>query len=128
MVQGEPSFGYEKRDHQRPSSINVLCGIIGNTIISPHYRSKICCIFTEHYASSFRSRTIRNSDANIVWHITLVRHIMLIRHVKFLTEYFVTTGRGSIVNWTARSPDRTPPDFYLWGTLKEKFYTDVPTI
>lgn len=29
-------------------------------------------------------------------------------------------GRGGIVAWPPRSPDFTPLDFYLWGTLKEK--------
>ncbi|CAK9803096.1 hypothetical protein ANTQUA_LOCUS3580 [Anthophora quadrimaculata] len=27
----------------------------------------------------------------------------------------------------SRSPDITPLDFFLWGTLKEKVYKEVPT-
>jgi len=36
-------------------------------------------------------------------------------------------GRGGPVNWPARSPDLTAPDFFLWGYLKEIVYRDVPT-
>jgi hypothetical protein len=31
-------------------------------------------------------------------------------------------GRGSNNIWLPRSPDLTPLDFYLWGTIKEKVY------
>lgn len=33
-------------------------------------------------------------------------------------------GRGSeVLAWPARSPDLTPLDFFLWGTLKDKVYS-----
>jgi hypothetical protein len=28
--------------------------------------------------------------------------------------------------WSPRSPDLTPPDFYLWGALKNAAYKDDP--
>ncbi|KZC14193.1 hypothetical protein WN55_06624, partial [Dufourea novaeangliae] len=28
--------------------------------------------------------------------------------------------------WPARSPDLTPLDFFVWGTLKDKVYKEVP--
>ena len=28
--------------------------------------------------------------------------------------------------WPPRSPDLTPPDFYLWGTMKNKIYCSNP--
>ncbi|CAK9823987.1 hypothetical protein ANTRET_LOCUS2226 [Anthophora retusa] len=31
-------------------------------------------------------------------------------------------GRGGSISWPPRSPDLTPLDFYLWGTLKDKVY------
>ncbi|CAK9798980.1 hypothetical protein ANTPLA_LOCUS1854 [Anthophora plagiata] len=36
-------------------------------------------------------------------------------------------GRGGPISWPTRSPDITPLDFFLWGTLKEKVYKEVPT-
>lgn len=35
-------------------------------------------------------------------------------------------GRGGPVGWPARSPDLTPPDFFLWGYLKCEVYKNNP--
>ncbi|KAJ4431225.1 hypothetical protein ANN_19822 [Periplaneta americana] len=34
--------------------------------------------------------------------------------------------RGSAAEFPPRSPDLTPPDFYLWGALKDKVYATKP--
>ena len=31
-------------------------------------------------------------------------------------------GRCRPIEWPARSPDFTPPDFFMWGILKDKVY------
>lgn len=33
-------------------------------------------------------------------------------------------GRGGPVHWPARSPDLTPMDFFLWGTIKQYVYRE----
>ncbi|KOC70393.1 hypothetical protein WH47_02896 [Habropoda laboriosa] len=35
--------------------------------------------------------------------------------------------RGSNIAWTARSPDLTPLDHFLWETLKNEVYRESPT-
>ena len=43
----------------------------------------------------------------------------------FLDEHFPARwiGRGSpYITWLARSPDQTPPDFFLWGFVKDQIY------
>jgi hypothetical protein len=35
-------------------------------------------------------------------------------------------GRGGPINWPPRSPDLTPPDFFLWGHLKNKVFSSPP--
>lgn len=47
----------------------------------------------------------------------------------FLTEHFGERwiSRGGPLTWPARSPDLTPPDFFLWGWLKSKIYMRAPT-
>ena len=35
-------------------------------------------------------------------------------------------GRGGPTAWPARSPDLTPPDFFLWGHLKQQVYAGRP--
>jgi len=42
----------------------------------------------------------------------------------FLDERFPDRwiGRRGVIEWPPRSPDLTPPDFFLWGVLKEAVY------
>jgi hypothetical protein len=42
-----------------------------------------------------------------------------------LQEFFGESivGRGL---WPPRSPDFTPPDFFMWGFLKERVYSNKP--
>ena len=43
----------------------------------------------------------------------------------FVDENFLARwiGRGSLyITWPARSPDLTPPDFFLWGFVKDQVY------
>ena len=35
-------------------------------------------------------------------------------------------GRRGPIKWPARSPDLTPPDFFLWGVLKNAVYANKP--
>jgi hypothetical protein len=35
-------------------------------------------------------------------------------------------GRGGEIAWPPRSPDLTPPDFFLWGVLKDRVYARKP--
>jgi len=32
-------------------------------------------------------------------------------------------GRSGPISWPPRSPDLTPPDFFLWGFIKDKVYS-----
>jgi len=46
----------------------------------------------------------------------------------FLDEIFPQRwiGRRGPVEWPARSPDLTPPDFWLWGYVKDSVYSKKP--
>lgn len=35
-------------------------------------------------------------------------------------------GRRGPIEWPPRSPDITPPDFFLWGAVKERVYAKQP--
>ncbi len=35
-------------------------------------------------------------------------------------------SRNSEISWPSRSPDLTPPDYFLWGYLKERVYINKP--
>jgi len=36
-------------------------------------------------------------------------------------------GRGGPIPWSPRSPDLTPPDFFLWEFIKDKVYSKSPS-
>lgn len=38
----------------------------------------------------------------------------------------VNYAKNGDIDWPARSPDLTPPDFFLWGYLKSKVYNNKP--
>ncbi|CAG4939112.1 unnamed protein product [Colias eurytheme] len=40
--------------------------------------------------------------------------------------YRTWIGRGGTIAWPPRSPDLTPLDYFLWGTMKQKVYVNVP--
>lgn len=42
-------------------------------------------------------------------------------------HYVRWIGENGTISWPARSPDLTPLDFFLWGTLKEIVYKQRPT-
>lgn len=42
---------------------------------------------------------------------------------KFPGRWF---GRRGPIEWPARSPDMTPPDFFLWGVMKDLVYRERP--
>lgn len=46
-----------------------------------------------------------------------------------LRELFLNRliSRRGDINWPPRSPDLTPPDFFLWGYLKHRVYMNPPT-
>ena len=48
--------------------------------------------------------------------------------IKWLQERFGERilAKGTPVAWPARSPDLTPPDFFLWGHLKSRVYQTGP--
>ncbi|KAA6358437.1 MAG: putative transposable element tc3 transposase, partial [Streblomastix strix] len=47
----------------------------------------------------------------------------------FLEELFEnrTIGKGLAYQWPPRSPDLTPPDFWLWGSVKDIIYYPRPS-
>ena len=47
---------------------------------------------------------------------------------KWLTDTFGNRwiGRRGGLEWPPRSPDLTPPDFFLWGVIKEAVYSTKP--
>jgi hypothetical protein len=121
-------------EHQRPWTVNVWCGIIGNQLIGPHiiegnlngqmYRDileNVLPTLFEDLSLELRQNMWFQHDGCPAHYSSIAREI--------LDRNFngCWIGRAGPVNWPARSPDLTSPDFFLWGYVKDKVYQQVPT-
>lgn len=121
-------------DNQHLWKINVWCGILNGHIIGPYF-------FQGNVNSASYLNLLVNEFPQLLEDINLEtmqrmwlqqdgappHYSRIVR--EFLDRRFPERwiGRGSNVNWPARSPDLTSPDFYLWGYLKGVVYKEIPT-
>lgn len=121
-------------EHQRPWSVNIWCGIMGGKLVGPYCFAGILngqtyANFLEHELL-FLLENLSLEERRIMWfqHDGCPAHFSrTAREVLDRKYHGRWIGRGSTINWPARSPDLTPPDFFLWGFLKEKVYREMPT-
>lgn len=121
-------------DFQNRWSVNVWCGIVGNKIIGPF-------IFDGRLNGATYLEFLRNQLPILLEDVPLEtrrnlwfqqdgcpahysREVQEFLNLQFPYRWI---GRGSLFPWPARSPDLTPPDFYLWGRIKEIVYQVKPT-
>lgn len=130
----ENPYWLRQVEHQRPWSINVWCGIIGDKLIGPYF------IDGNLNGNKYRN-FLENELPTLLEELDLeVRQHMWFQHDGCPAHYSALArevlnrkfngrwiGRAGPVNWPARSPDLTSPDFYLWGYLKGEVYQEVPT-
>lgn len=117
----------KKQGHK---SVNVWCGIHRNKIIGPVFINasltgevylNILQQDVEEYLDNLpvllQVRTIWQQDGAPPHNVQPV--------TAYLNEkYSVWIGKHGSIHWPAKSPDLSPLDFYLWGTLKNKIYSE----
>ncbi|KAJ4449078.1 hypothetical protein ANN_00473 [Periplaneta americana] len=108
-------------EHQRDSpKWNVWCGIMRDRIIGAEktVTANTYLDMLQLYAvPQLPDGAIFQQDGAPPHFANMVR--------TFLDEQFPARwiGRGSpYITWPARSPDLTPPDFFLWGFVKDQVY------
>ncbi|KAJ8914489.1 hypothetical protein NQ315_002761 [Exocentrus adspersus] len=121
-------------EHQRPWTLNVWCGIIGDKLIGPYFiegtlnGQKYQEFLDQHLPILLEDLTLQERANMWFQHDGCPAHYAIISREVLDREYTDRwIGRGGPVAWPARSPDLTPLDFCLWGSIKEKVYQDVPT-
>ena len=74
----------------------------------------------EHHPVASKCR--RNLPAEATEDVAPPHYATVVR--EWLDETFPGRwiGRCGPIEWPPRSPDLTPPDFFLWGYLKDKVY------
>lgn len=112
--------------------INVWAGIIGDKIIGP-------CFLDQSMSGANYLRFLQEqlSDELDELGLHIVRRMWFQHdgappHFSRAVRSYLDTefgdrwiGRAGPINWPARSPDLTPLDFFLWGTVKQQVFKTV---
>lgn len=117
---------------QHKFSVNVWAGMIDDILIGPLILPatlngpRFLEFLQNDYQDAlselpltYRARMILQLDGAPAHFAVIVRN--------YLNNTYPTwIGRGGTIAWPPRSPDLTPLDYFLWGTIKQKVYVDVP--
>lgn len=121
-------------EHQRPWSVNVWCGIMGDHIIGPYFidgtlnGQKYADFLTNELPLLLEDVSLQDRLNMWFQHDGCPAHNANIARRLLDREYPGRwIGRGGPVQWPARSPDLTPLDFFVWGHLKQVVYVTIPT-
>lgn len=109
--------------------INVWCGIIGSYLIGPYFyedilRSQQYLLFLQEQLPILLGNVPLQLRVNM-----LFQHDGAPPHkARIVQQYLDQTygerwiGINGPIQWPPKSPDLSPLDFFLWGTLKNKVY------
>jgi hypothetical protein len=113
-------------------STHVWCALSTHGIIGPYFFREFVTSksYTEMLLSYFLPETVKfHSEINFFFqqdgapaHTAKTTKELL---DQLLPEQWI--GLGGPLSWPPRSPDLTPPDFFLWGYVKSKVYMDDPS-
>lgn len=121
----------KQKSFQRKFSVNVWAGVIGRTLIGPHYLPdkldgpKYLSFLQNDIPGLLEEAGLLDLERPLIFqqdgcpaHWT--------RNVRdYLSDCFPERwiGRDGPWPWPPRSPDLTPMDFFVWGRAKELVYT-----
>lgn len=128
------------REHQerRPQirfGLNVWVGLLGGTIIGPYiYEENLTADRYLHFLRTFLEDYIDNNIClNRMQNVWFQQDgapphnaRRVADHLSTMFPQKVISNNGD-VRWPARSPDLSPLDYFLWGTVKDQIYKTVPT-
>lgn len=116
--------------------VTVWCGVCANMIIGPYFyqtnRGVTTTVNSERYRAmitDFVMPIVRENGLDDFWFqqdgATCHTALQTIDLLRQLFPGRLISKRGDF-DWPPRSPDLTPPDFFLWGYLKSKVYVRKP--
>lgn len=125
---------YRPHHHQIRWTVNVWCGICGDTVIGPVFidgaldQHKYRQLLEEHVVDGFIDNLPLAQAGNVWYQHDGAGPHFAVSVRQYLDEIFGDRwiGRGGPLAWPPRSPDMNPLDFFLWGFIKEKVYETPP--
>lgn len=128
--ENQPSWITE-RNNQRVFGINVWCGIINGYLIGPHFYEGnlnadrylnflqfVLPELLEEVPLETRRNMWLQQDGAPAHNAGVVSEYL---NEQYPNRWFGTNGP---IRWPARSPDITPPDYFLWGYVKDIVYKE----
>ncbi|KAE8747084.1 hypothetical protein FOCC_FOCC006222 [Frankliniella occidentalis] len=120
-------------DFQDQWSINCWGGVLGEQVIGPHFfdgrlngagylaflQNDLPDLLAEVPLALRRDHWFQQDGAPPHWLLAVRAHLNQVYPQRWI-------GRDGPVAWPARSPDLTPPDFFLWGHVKNVVYETKP--
>ncbi|KMQ83178.1 hypothetical protein RF55_20704 [Lasius niger] len=115
---------------QHEFAINVWLGIWNESLVGPYF-------LPETLNAARFTDFLENNFFNYLEDIPLQQRIKMWFQLDGCPAHYGRTtrawldinypqrwiGRGGVVPWPPRSPDLTPMDFFVWGTLKKEVYS-----
>lgn len=113
---------------QYPQKLNVWAGILGDTIIGPHFIEGN--LNGQKYLELLQNQVIpavqglENIDMAHIWyqHDGCPAHNAAGEYLNQIFPHRIISTYGDI-KWPPRSPELSPNDFFLWGEIKQTIYT-----
>lgn len=113
----------------------VWCGIINNRLVGPHFfhenlnGERYLEFLQEDLPQYLQQAGVPEQVRQRMWFQqdgAPPHRAAIVR--QYLNEIFPNRwiGIGGPMYWPPKSPDLAPPDFYLWGKLKEAVYATEP--
>lgn len=108
--------------------VMVWCGITSGGIIGPYFFDEN--VTAESYLAMLKDflwPKVKHKGMYFQQDGAPPHYALIVRD--WLNEKFANRwiGRRGPIEWPARSPDLSPPDFFLWGYLKDIVYRSRPT-
>ena len=127
--------------HEKPlhsEKVTVWCAISAKFIVGPYFfeeKGETLTVTSDRYLAMLKDFFIPElSRLNVNLANTWFQQDGATSHtarkcMDFLRQHFPSKifSRFGDIAWPPRSPDLTAPDYFLWGYLKSKVYTNRPT-
>lgn len=117
---------YREFQFQGRQTVNVWCAILYNKIIGPHFftitlNGDVYLNFLHQELEDFFDELPLEQERNIVFQQDGAPPHSVVAVRNHLSQRFNEwIGRDAPIKWPPNSPDLTPIDAFLWGTLKDR--------
>lgn len=120
-----------ERGNQRIFGINVWCGILNGFLIGPHfYEGTLNANRYLRFLQTTLPELLEEVPFETRMNMWLQQDGAPAHNAVIVTRYLDREypnrwfGTNGPIRWPARSPDITPPDYFLWGHLKDVVYEE----